>query len=200
MSKKMKIALVLNIVIIVLEIIGTSISYSNNGFSNLFYYTVDSNLLAFCAGVMFVITALMKKSSKAVYVMRFIATVNLSLTFTVVMLVLAPMAMPAGNAGKVIYKGAQLYHHLLCPIISFISFVFLEEGGKPGKKLKRLAIIPTILYAVVLIILNAVGAVVGPYPFLMVRNQPIWASILWFVLIVGMGYAFVHLIAKIKRE
>lgn len=78
--------------------------------------------------------------------------------------------------------------------------MFLEEGGKPGKKLKRLAIIPTILYAVVLIILNAVGAVVGPYPFLMVRNQPIWASILWFVLIVGMGYAFVHLIAKIKRE
>lgn len=199
MSKKMKIALILNIVIIVLEIIGTSISYSNNGFSNLFYYTVDSNLIAFCAGVMFVITALMKKSSKAVYAMRFIATVNLSLTFTVVMLVLAPMAMPAGNAGKVIYKGAQLYHHLLCPIISFISFVFLEEGGKPEKKLKRLAIIPTILYAVVLVILNAVGAVVGPYPFLMVRNQPIWASILWFILIVGMGYAFVHLISKIKR-
>ena len=48
-------AFILNVIIIVLEIIGTAISYHNGGIKNLVYYTVDSNILALISCVLFVI-------------------------------------------------------------------------------------------------------------------------------------------------
>ena len=48
-----------------------------------------------------------------------------------------------------------------------------------------MAWIPTVIYAVVVVILNILKLLEGPYPFLYVYKQPWYISLVWAVGIVG---------------
>lgn len=190
MEKRQKTALIINSVIIILEIIGSSISLSGT-FKNLIFYTVLSNILTLISSVFFISFVIRGRELPAfVTALRFAATVCLSVTFLIVVFVFVPMALPYGTADDVLYKGAQIYHHISCPILSFISFTFFESGEVKRRDL-MIGALPTFLYAVVLIILNVTKIVYGPYPFLHVYEQPWFLSVMWGILIpsiaVGVG-------------
>jgi len=61
-------------------------------------------------------------------------------------------------------------------------------------------LIPTIIYAIISIILNILKVMDGPYLFLHVYNQPIYASVLWIIGILGGAYLIALGIKEIKKE
>lgn len=193
-------ALSINILIIILEIIGTAISLTRSGAHSLIYYTVLSNILALTGCVLYAFSSLKGgEPGGAVLLLRYCSTVCLSVTFFVVVAVFVPMAMPYGTVADILYKGPQIYHHLLCPILSFVSFCFFERGQLPVKII-LIGALPTLLYAIVSVTLNILRVIKGPYPFLLVYEQPWYASVIWFFLIMGFGAAFAALIRLLHNK
>ena len=200
MEKRAKTAAILNIAIIALELIGTSISISRSGGGSLIYYTVLSNILALVSCAVYTFLSLKgKEISKAALALRYCASVCLSVTFFVVVVIFVPMALPYGTVGDILYKGPQIYHHLLCPIISFVSFCFFE-GGELDRRSILIGSVPTLLYAVFSITLNILKVINGPYPFLLVYEQPVYMSVIWFFVIMGIGAGFAAIVRLLHNK
>ena len=86
--------------------------------------------------------------------------------------------------------------HTLVPIISFISYVFFEEGSK----MKYVGLIFTGMYAIVLLILNAFDLIVGPYPFLEIKKQSPIMCITWGLIIIIGSYIIGFTIYKLNKK
>ena len=185
------IPLPLNIAIIVFGIIGFKMNMGY-GTDTLRYYTVLSNLFALITSAVYVVWYIVSKGKLPVFItyLRYTATVCLTLTFLVVTFVFVPMS---GNF-KVLLEGVNLYQHLLCPAISFVSFLFFENKERLAKRHVFLSLIPTFTYAAVILVLNILRVVVGPYPFLMVYKQSAAESVMWFFIINGMALATASLL------
>ena len=211
MSNKEKAALFCNIVLILLTVIGSYMAYASFGAGMIRFYTVDSNLLCLISSVLYVVFLLMKKSQQeipfAVAVLRFVASICLVITFTVTVAYLAPVRImvPDGsfleNLFILLTQASMLYQHLLYPVISFISFCFFEGDRRLNKK-KTIwyAVLTTFTYGIILIILNILHKVDGPYPFLKVtENPPVYIVIIIIILIVNYFVARAMLVLNQKN-
>lgn len=190
-----------NASLIALELVGAAVGFASGGVPKFKYYTILSNVFALVSSIAFLVSYL-KRGGKFKHIaglMRYFASCCLAVTFLTVVFVLVPMAVPHGTAAEVLYKGPQLYHHILCPILACLSFIFIEQGIVPDKRLAALACAPTLLYAVVFIILNLLRVTRGPYPFLHVYEQPWFLSVIWFILIGGVAIGSSLLIGKLKK-
>ena len=193
MNKK---SLVCNLFIVILELIGLVVAISINKTIGIEYYTSDSNILALVSSSLFIIYIILKKNiPKWLQVLKYMTTVCLAVTFLVVILVLAPMYN--FNYEYLLFNNSLLYQHLLCPVLSLVTFIFFDDISVLKKKNTYLGIIFTIIYAVVLILLNYLKLIEGPYPFLLVYEQSIFMSIFWIILILGMAYLVALLLRKI---
>lgn len=181
-------ALALNLAMVVLEIIGAAMSWRQLGVWMFQFYTQDSNLLALAACALlaaFQLRALRTGAEIPLWAQRlkYAAVCCLSVTFLVVVLVLAPMT--GGAYGMLLFESTMLYHHLLCPLAAFFGFMLFEK--QPA--LRRIdALLPaglTFLYAAVLTALNIARVVDGPYPFLRVYAQSVPMSVLWALVMLG---------------
>ena len=199
---KKTLALISNLLIVVLEVISFIILINRNGgvtVGIVYFYTRLSNLLALIAGIFVFIFIIKNKSGelpKWLSMLRYIATIMLFVTLLISLFVLTPAV---GSFYKMMIENQLKFHHLLCPLISIISFIFFEKGGVLTTKDNVLALIPTLVYGIVMMILNAARVVDGPYPFLRVHNQPVWATILWFVGIF-FGAFLLGLIIRLLRK
>ena len=170
-----RIGVLLNIMIIVSSLAGLfMVRYF--GLSMLFYYTQDSNILAVTASALY----LMKHRSAHLW--RYAAFVCLNVTFLVVLFVLIPIM---GNPRFMLFGGGMLFHHTLSPILSCISFLFLEEGKHLSSSDLKYGIIPTIIYGAIVLMLNILRIKSGPYPFFYVYSQPVYMTILWLTGIIA---------------
>lgn len=61
-------------------------------------------------------------------------------------------------------------------------------------------LIPTACYAVIMIVLNILHMVDGPYPYLRVYNQPVYMSVLWCFIILGGAYAIARILLFLNRR
>ena len=190
MSEKtaLRAALMLNLAVVVMEIVSAAMSWRQLNLGMFIFYTQDSNILACAACALlaaFQIRALRTGADIPVWAQRlkYAAVCCLSVTFLVVVLVLAPMS--GGAYGVMLLSGTMLYHHLLCPLAAFFGFMLFEK--RPA--LRRIdALLPTLLtlvYAAVLTALNIARVLDGPYPFLRVYAQSVHTSILWALAILG---------------
>lgn len=190
MSEKtaLRAALMLNLAVVVMEIVSAAMSWRQLSLGMFMFYTQDSNILACAACALlaaFQLRALRTGAAIPLWAQRlkYAAVCCLSVTFLVVVLVLAPMS--DGAYGVMLLSGTMLYHHLLCPLAAFLGFMLFEK--RPA--LRRIdALLPTLLtlvYAVVLTALNIARVLDGPYPFLRVYAQSVHASILWALAILG---------------
>ncbi len=184
-------AVVVNGLIIVFEVLGLILSIDDHGLAMFQFYTQDSNYFALVASVLFEIYAVRKLRGRGdipgwISTVRYMATCCLTLTFLVVIFVLAPMGNWTYFVPMLTY-GSMLYHHLLCPILSIVSLIVFESTCRPPKNRILIATIPTVAYAIIAIILNLTGTLHGPYPFLYVYEQPVWLSIVWLFVILGMA-------------
>ncbi|MBR4554569.1 MAG: hypothetical protein IKO27_03145 [Ruminococcus sp.] len=191
-----------NAAMIVLELVGTSLAFAKGGLGTLKWFTVLSNILALISSIAFLISYLRRggKVSFIAGLLRYFASCCLALTFLTVIFVLVPMAVPGGTVANVLFRGANLYHHLLCPILSCLSFIFAEQGVHIDKKLMFASLAPTMIYAVVFVILNIARVVKGPYPFLRVYEQPWYMSVVWAAVIGGLAAGSAWLIGRLRNK
>lgn len=188
-------AVLLNLCIVVMECIATVQLWQQHPvFKDLaVFYTHQSNVLAlFCSAlfVLFGVIALFRdgRMPHGIKVFRLMCTAQLYITFIVVLCGLAPMGLIQGQSLGAMYGGPMFVMHLMAPLVSLLSFVFLE--GTPRLTLgdSWLAVQYTWLYSLVMVILNAAGKVEGPYPFLMVQANPWWMNLLYAVILLPGGY------------
>lgn len=204
-NKKQIIALILNLLVIIMEIIGAVMSARKHGAAMFQFYTEDSNIFALAACGIFAAVSILNlvqgktEIPKWVHILKYMAACCLTVTFVVVICVLAPTLGPGGYA-EMLLEGSMLYHHFLCPVLVVISFLFFERGQELDKKYRFYAVIPTIIYAAAAILLNILKVMDGPYPFLHVCNQPVYISVLWCVVILGGAYLFAWLIWKLNGK
>lgn len=181
--------LIINLTIVVMELIAINISFKKQGLTLFQYYTEDSNILALVACLLCSIYLIRNiitgnyEIPKWVAILKYMAVCCLTVTFIVVILVLAPM-QGSGGYQVLLFSGSLLYQHFLCPVLALAGFLLLDMAPL-NKQDIRFAIVPTIVYAIVSILLNIIKVLDGPYPFLQVYEQPVWMSILWFIVILG---------------
>lgn len=202
---KRVVALVINIAIILMEIYALTLTIKDSGLGIFKYYTDNSNILALIASIsysIFLIRAL--KNPKLVcpswlkYLKLFSVCV-LSITFAVVLFILAPLSGGLATWFMLFY-GSMLFHHFLCPLISLLSFVFFEADIKLTFKDTFFSLIPTLTYAIIILILNIIKRMIGPYQFFHIYEQSIWMTLFWCVIIFSFAYLIALLLFFAKKK
>jgi len=180
-----------NILLIIFGIIGFIFVFSDLGIISLEYYTELSNLMLLISSVTILIFLLKNKEfPRWLEILRYVAVVSTTLTLFIVITVLSWTT--SLGLENLMFHSSNLYHHTLCPVIALLSFIILEKYDN----LKASdGIWFTLAYAIVMIILNYLKIVEGPYPFLRIYSQPLIHSVIWFVVIVSITY-IISLILK----
>ena len=188
--------IIINLLIVILEIIGFVLVFKELGITSLEYYTEDSNLLLLLSSIIILIHISKNKELPLWFKsFRYIAIVSTTLTLIIVLTVLSWTT----DLGLyyLLFHESMLYHHTLCPVLAILSFVFVERYDN----LHTIhGLYFTAVYGIIMIILNALKIVEGPYPFLLVHNQPIIHSIIWTALIFAITYAIALILKKINGK
>ena len=116
----MNLARILCLVFLLLEARGLSLSVSDRRWRVLVFYTQLSNLITTVSAMLLVVLG----QPPWVTTLRYLSTCMLVMTFFVTTCVLIPMG---GDPKKLLWSGNGLYHHVLCPILSTISYTFAER-------------------------------------------------------------------------
>lgn len=191
-NKKLIFSIIFNLIVVILEIYSISVSARNKGWGLFRFYTDNSNILALIScfiTLLFQLILLFKTNYNIpvwIGYLKYIATCCMSLTLFIVSFVLAPACGLNGIIIMFTYN-SMLYHHFICPVLVLISFLFFDKFNLLFKS-NFFALIPTCLYGIVILILNILKIVKGPYPFLFVYEFP-WFVIMLFLIAV-MGIAF----------
>ncbi|MBE6494962.1 MAG: hypothetical protein E7Z78_00815 [Methanobrevibacter thaueri] len=192
-SRNINIAI--NLLIIILEIIGFLLVFNELGIASLEYYTEDSNLLLLISSSIFLILLLKNEEPPSWFKsLRFAAIVSTTLTLIIVLTVLS-WTTDLG-LHHLLFGGSMLYHHTLCPVLAIFAFS-IEKYDKLNA-IHGLCF--TIIYAIIMIVLNILKIVEGPYPFLLVYNQPVIHSIMWTVVILAITYAIALILKKVNGK
>lgn len=174
-------AIVLNAAVLVLELWAVRLVW-NRKWKNLMFYTQISNLLTFLSSAAFLIAgAAGMAGEQAVTAMRYASVCMMVMTALVTAAVLVPMG---GDPKVLLWGGNGIFHHVLCPAITTVSYVFFEPHT--GFGMLWLPVAGTLAYGLIMLWLNWKRIVDGPYPFFRVHNQTAKATVIWMVALVGM--------------
>jgi hypothetical protein len=196
-------AIVANIVLVAIEILGIRMSLLEDGVIELQYYTEIANIFSLIAAIVYVVSLIIaifkeKEIPKLVSLLKYMSVISLVLTLIIVLVVLAPFYNNAFSA--LLFSGSYLFYHTLAPIVALISFMFIEDHNIKGVKDSLIGTSITILYAIVMIILNVTRTIVGPYPFLLVYKNTFGMSVAWFIGIVGGTFLIAELIGFVSSK
>lgn len=160
--KNLKASFILNIIIFVLVTMATIFMLTGFHFMSddlvlevskieMFkFFTVDSNVLVGIVSLILayqeyqIIKSKRKFVSDKLYIMKFISTIGVMLTFLITALYLAPYSTKGYFS---MFQNSNLFFHFIIPIISFISFCFFEKTDKIKFKHTFLGVIPVFIYA-----------------------------------------------------
>ncbi|MCH3961554.1 MAG: hypothetical protein LKF53_08240 [Solobacterium sp.] len=201
---RLKISLLCNLLTVLLEAIGAGLYVCRSGWNFAEFYTEDSNVFAMLACLCLALCEMEMLRGKRTSIpgwiqfAKYISAVCLTLTFLVVIFVLIPMQGGISTAHFMLVDGSMLYHHLFCPILVFVSFVWLDPLDPLAKKDTMLVLVPTLIYAGILIVLNLLQLADGPYPFLRITKQPWYASVLWMCLLLAGTYGIAWMLRALE--
>ncbi len=177
-------ARVLCLIVLALELRGFSISLPRGKWKTFIFYTELSNLAAAVSAFCLLVFG----QPAWITAFRYLSICMLVMTFLVTTCVLVPMG---GDPKILLWSGNGLYHHVLCPVISAASYIFAE--CHTGREMVWLPILITVAYGLIMLFMNGIGKVDGPYPFFRVRQQSVSATVLWVVVlnavITGISFA-----------
>ena len=194
---KKKVALILNVLLIIFEIIGFIITYNTNDPLSPAYYTEDSNFICLVSSIMFVLYYLSGKSAtKTLHLFRFTATLNLVLTFFITLFILS------NDYGlyEMMIHNEFLIFHTLCPIISLISYLFFEKYRSHKNNIMFKAPIFTFVYGLIMFLLNFLKVMDGPYSFFQVYEHSIVSTLVSFVGIAIAVIVITFTLFEIKKK
>ena len=222
MKKKNKIiiSMILNIIIVLFVLFAGIIMFTGIRFmhgpevtlecSNIEmfkFFTVDSNILMAIASLVFIIYEIkllkkkIKKIPRRVYLLKYVGTSAVSLTFLVVFLYLGWIAE---NGLFSLLKNSNLFLHLLVPVISVIAFIFFEKNNELKFKDAFFGLLPMEIYGIcyignVLIHINH-GKVSPVYDFYWFVQNGVWTIIIALPLVAGLNYLSCYLLWKFNRK
>ena len=193
----------LNLFIICVEPIALPLSWSWGQEGIFFFYTEDSNIFAACVCAMVAVGQLVciftgKELPRWLHTLKYIATCCLTMTLLTVIFVLGPMYQDGNGWYIMLCTSSMLYHHLLNPLAAILSFVLLERTPRLPRSTVKWALVPTVVYGVILLWLNVQRVVEGPYPFLKIYEQTPAESVLWCAAILMMAYFYAWLLWKLN--
>ena len=178
------IAIVLNVILVILEIVDLAKSFPERRWMTFAFYTSISNMMTFLSSLVLLIACLtgtmFDASGHAAglpVILRYLATCMMLMTFITTAFVLVPLG---GNAKKLLFTEGLL-HHLVCPILCFVSYVFFEPHARAGAWL--VPVIVTFCYGMLMFWLNYKRKVDGPYPFFRVHRQGKGGTIMWMCIL-----------------
>ena len=185
MTKNNKLALGSNILLIVLASLGLYFSIvDKNAF---LYYSDNVGMFALSSSIIYVIIVLAKKEPNFLCLaLRYVSTTCLVLTLVGTFYV----ATTTGeNYLDSFIKGSHLFNNLLCPIVSFVSFTMFEGDRRLNKK-KTIwyALIPTVIYAIIMLVCNVSNTFTGPYSFMMINDNPVYVTVVVFIVTIILNY------------
>lgn len=175
-KERLAYAFLINLLIVIAESFVLSVNLKKSGAAIFTYYTENANLITLLSSLFFCIFAalcllgLIKSVPQLVRILRYVGVSMLLLVVLVVALVLSPLLGGLSGAAMLFLSGTMFYHHLLCPVLSILSFWLFETGQALGRRHTAIALLPTTLYAAALLTLNALSVVKGPYPFFQVHD------------------------------
>lgn len=121
-----------------------------SGWQSLRFFTTDSNLLTAVAAALVAVCDIQKLRGKRTDIakpfmlLKFMGVISLLLTFCTVMCLLVPVY---GAAMQL--TGTAVHMHVTAPVLSFVSFVFLEADRKISLAQSFLGLVPMALYGTV---------------------------------------------------
>ena len=185
MTKNNKLALGSNILLIVLASLGLYFSIvDKNAF---LYYSDNAGMFALSSSIIYVIIVLAKKEPNFLCLaLRYVSTACLVLTLVGTFYV----ATTTGeNYLDSFIKGSHLFNNLLCPIVSFVSFTMFEGDRRLNKK-KTIwyALIPTVIYGIIMLVCNVSNTFTGPYPFMMINDNPVYVTMIVVIVTIVLNY------------
>ena len=185
MTKNNKLALGSNILLIVLASLGLYFSIvDKNAF---LYYSDNAGMFALSSSIIYVIIVLAKKEPNFLCLaLRYVSTTCLVLTLVGTFYV----ATTTGeNYLDSFIKGSHLFNNLLCPIVSVISFTLFEGDRRLNKK-KTIwyALIPTVIYGIIMLVCNVSNTFTGPYSFMMINDNPVYLTVIVFIVTIILNY------------
>lgn len=185
MTKNNKLALGSNILLIVLAGLGLYFSIvDKNAF---LYYSDNAGMFALSSSIIYVIVILTKKEPNFLSLaLRYVSTTCLVLTLVGTFYV----ATTTGeNYLDSFIRGSHLFNNLLCPIVSFVSFTMFEGDRRLNKK-KTIwyALIPTVIYGIIMLVCNVSNTFTGPYSFMMINDNPVYVTVVVFIVTIILNY------------
>ena len=118
-----------------------------HSYQTFWFFTTDSNILTAIASALVMICEIKILQGKrttvarAFTLLKYAGVVGLMLTFFTVLCLLIPIYGIAMEWG-----GTGLHMHVLAPVLSFVSFVFLEEHTRLSVSDAIIGIMPVIIY------------------------------------------------------
>ena len=185
--RKLKLFVIINATIAILELIGIGICFAEIGWSMLIFYTQLSNIFLLIAAI-----------PNSTFELFHAATSATTVTFLTVVFVLSWMY---GDLIYILTAGSMLFTHTLCPILAIVShFMFAPKAFTKKSALR--AVVFTLAYAIVAVTMNILHVWHGPYPFLYIYEQPVITSIAWIIGMLASAYGISRLllIGKIKSK
>jgi len=162
------------ILIIVLEIWGITAVERKKILKSMIYYTQLSNVVAMFSALFLLVFG----SAEWVTGLRYLSVCMLTMTGLVTLFILRPMLK---NNHLLFWSRSGFFLHIVCPILNLISYFFMEAHAE-GLLLGLPAAV-TLLYGVIMLYMNYIGKVDGPYPFLRIREQSAKATVIWIFLL-----------------
>jgi len=198
-KKKIIVAILLNFVIVCIEIIAFIACLKTNGILTFTYYTTTSNFLALVVSFLFCVVSLwclIKKISIPHWLntFRFVSNVNLMVTFIISTFIIVPLYPNLFEF--MLLKTPGIFQHVLCPLISLISFLLFEKQKNLSKNSIILALIPTISYGAINLTLNLLKITSGPYPFFYLFVVPWYVPVVCILTILTLTFLTIKFIYK----
>ncbi len=225
-KNKLIVSLILNLLVFIFMLVGflwmvfTTKDYEMcaNGLLCLVYFTVLSNIFAGVSSLIYFIFQLLKyfknvEIKRWSFILQFVSTISTSITFFVVVLLLAPLnAIYDHESYFSMFYGPNFFLHFVVPVIGIINFIFLQKDDSISYKCVFLCLIPVVLYGVFYFINYKIQwiKIVGPdhklssdwYHFLIYGEGYMLVLIpLGFILVtLGLGYLYLFLNKKVNNK
>lgn len=163
-KKKSIISLILNVIIIISTVYAISLFFTTtpdqgnmqvSGMEFLRFFTNLSNIFVSIAALVMIVFNIRNLRTgsdffpKWAMLLKFTATISVSVTFITVVVFLGPMFMAMGQSYWVIFAGNCFFLHFTTPVIAIISILFFEKCETFEKKYAFLGLLPTFLYSIV---------------------------------------------------
>ncbi len=136
------------------------------------------------------------------YIIKFLATISITLTFFVFLTILAP-TIDGGILYAYLGNGAgSLFVHFIAPILAIIDFLLFDKEYKSKKIHAIYATIPPLLYVIFVVIASQAGLrwgkMAAPYNFLNYQAPTGWfgfnpSLMSWETLGIGVAYMIILL-------